>query len=203
MKKFLKENSYFIVKFVVYQLGVMIMGLVTAMATVNVELTWLYPVSSLFCVAFYLFLIGLCGYETGQKDGIRIEAGKIRFNPMRFFLVGLCANALNLLLGFLSVLFRLILNAPMIGSLNPEMIYTPEWAASAYSVCHAIALFIQSMYLGLIQTISFDNVWFLLVIPIPAILAAGISYLVGIRCKDGLFPKKDKNDKNKGTKRYS
>ena len=40
----------------------------------------------------------------------------------------------------------------------------------------------------------------LVIIPLPAILTAGISYLVGIRFKDGMFQKKEKENK---TERYS
>lgn len=200
MKKFFKENSYLIVKLLVYQLGIMIMGIITGFATVSMKAAWVYPASSVFCVLFYLFLICTAGYENGQKDGIRIEAGKIRYNPWRFFLIGLVANSLNFVLGLLTVFFRLMMNAPFLGQLEPGVIYSPEWAASGYSICNLIARGIQSMYLGITQSISFENTLFLLLIPIPAILAAGFSYMVGVRCKDGFFKKKD--DGKKGSGRY-
>ena len=200
MKKFFKDNSYLIVKLVVFQLGIMIMGIITGFATVNMEATWVYPASSIFCVAFYLFLICTIGYENGQKDGIRIESGKMKLQPMRYFVVGLVANSLNILLGLLTVFFRLMINAPFFGRLQTGMIYTPGWARDGYVICNMIARGIQSMYLGITQTLSFENPIFLLIIPFPAILAFGISYHVGVKYKDGF--KNQKEEGPKGSARY-
>lgn len=201
MKKFFKENSYLIVKLVVFQLGIMIMGIITGFATVNMSASWVYPASSAFCVAFYLFLICTIGYENGQKDGIRIEAGKMTLQPMKYFVIALVANSLNILLGLLTIFFRMMLNAPFFGRLQSGIIYTPDWARNGYVICNMLARGIQSMYLGITQTLSFENPIFLLIIPIPAILAFGISYLVGVRFKDG-FGNKNNNNVPKGSARY-
>ena len=200
MKRFFKENSYLITKLVVFQLGIMIMGIITGFATVNMSATWLYPASSAFCVAFYLFLICTIGYENGQKDGIRIEAGKIELQPAKYFLIALVANSLNILLGILTVFFRAMLNAPFFGDLKAGVIYTPDWARGGYVICNLLARGLQSMYLGVTQTLSFENPIHLLIIPIPAILAFGISYHVGVKYKDGFGNKK--NEGPKGGARY-
>ncbi len=202
MKKFFKENSYLIVKLIVFQLGLMIMGLVTAFATGGStnKAGWLFPASSVFCILFYLYLVFTVGYENGQKDGIRIEAGRISPRPMRFFLVGLAANSLNLLLGILAVIFRLIMGVSLTGELDPEILYSPAWARSGYGVCNLIARFIQAMYTGVIQTLSPGNSILVALLPLPAILVAGISYLFGVKFKDGFFRK---GGKDSGTKRYS
>lgn len=200
MKKFFKENSYLIVKLVVFQLGIMIMGIITGFATVNMEASWVYPASSMFCVAFYLFLICTIGYENGQKDGIRIEAGKIELQPAKYFLIALVANSLNILLGILTVFFRAMLNVPFFGDLKAGVIYTPDWARGGYAICNLLARGLQSMYLGITQTLSFENPLHLLIIPIPAILAFGISYHVGVKYKDGFGNKKEQGPK--GGARY-
>lgn len=201
MKKFFKENSYLITKLVVFQLGIMIMGIITGFATVNMSATWVYPASSVFCVAFYLFLICTIGYENGQKDGIRIESGKMQLQPAKYFLIGLVANSLNILLGLLTIFFRLMMNdAPFFGSLQAGVIYTPDWARGGYAICNMLARGIQAMYLGITQTLSFENPLHLLIIPIPAILVFGISYLVGVKYKDGFGNKNDNSPK--GSARY-
>lgn len=202
MKKFFKENSYFIVKLIVFQLGLMIMGLVTAFATGGAtnKAGWLFPASSVFCILFYLYLVFTVGYENGQKDGIRIEAGKISPRPMRFFLVGLAANAVNLILGILAVIFRLVIGVPLTEALSADVVYSPAWAKSGYEVCNLIARFIQAMYTGVIQTLSPGNSVLVALLPLPAILVAGISYLLGVKFKDGLFKK---GGESSGTKRYS
>ncbi len=197
MKKFLKEHSYTIVRLVGFQLVSALLGFITASATSAMSADWAFPASSVFCIAFYLMIIAVICYEYGQKDGIRIEAGKMQKNPYKFFLLGLIANSLNFILGAVAVIGRLIISAPLSGVLADS--YSPAWLASLQEICAVIARAIQSMYLGLIQTISAYNVVLLLIIPIPAVLTAGIAYLVGIRYKDGF------KTGTKGTKtdRYS
>lgn len=197
MKQFMKEHSYTIFRLVGFQLVSCLLGFITASATSGMSAKWLFPASSLFCVAFYLAIVAVICYEYGQKDGIRIEAGKIKKKPYQFFVLGLIANAGNLLLGIVAVIGRLAIGAPLSGMLTDS--YSPAWLASVQEIAATIARAVQAMYLGLVQTVSDRNVLLLVVIPIPAILTAGISYLVGIRCKDG-FKKGIKGTK---TDRYS
>jgi len=197
MKQLFKEHSYTVVRLFGFQLVSALLGFITASATSAMSVSWAFPASSVFCIAFYLMIIAVICYEYGQKDGIRIEAGKIQKSPYKFFLLGLIANSLNLLLGLVAVIGRLCIGAPFSGMLVDT--YSPAWIATLQEVCALIARPLQAMYLGVIQTISDRNVLLLLIIPFPAILTAGISYLVGIRYKDGF-----KNGA-KGTKtdRYS
>ncbi len=199
MKKFLRENSYLIVKLVVFQLGIMILGLVTAFAT-NQSSTWLFVGASVFCIAFYLYLIHTVAYESGQKDGIRIEAGKAEKTPWKFFFVMLCANVLNIVLGVLALVFKLFITGasvtkPLVGGM-----LSPKWAVSGYEICNLIARFIQSMYIGVIQTISPNNAILVALLPIPAILVGAVSYNLGVKFKDGVIKRAPKETK---TVRYS
>ncbi len=198
MKQFFKDNSYTVVRFLIFQIGADILGFITSFATVRMEAKWVFPASSIFCVFFYLFIIATICYENGQKDGIRIEAGKIKKQPWKYFVIALIANSINLLLAAIALVGRLIISAPLSGQL--EGVYSPAWLASLQESCAVIARFLQCMYLGIIQSISEGSVIMLLIIPFPAIITAGIAYLVGIRYKDGF---KKPNDKDSGTKRYS
>lgn len=198
MKQFFKEHSYTIVRLLVFQLAADILGFITSSAAQWMTAAWVFPAVSIFCTLFYLFVIAAVCYEYGQKDGIRIESGKIKLQPLKFFLIGLIANSLNLLLGIVTVFGRLIIGAPMSGMLEGE--FSPVWLANLQEITATIARFLQTMYLGIVQTVSDRNVIMLVIIPLPAILTAGISYLVGIRFKDGMFQKKEKENK---TERYS
>lgn len=198
MKKFFKEHSYTIVRLLVFQLAADILGFITSSAAQGMSASWVFPAVSVFCTAFYLFTIGAVCFEYGQKDGIRIASGKIKKQPWKFFLIGLIANSLNLLLALITVIGRLIIKAPMYGMLEGS--YSPAWVASLQEITASIARFLQTMYLGIVQSISDRNVILLLLIPIPAIITAGGTYLLGIRFKDGLKKGETKESK---TDRYS
>ena len=103
----------------------------------------------------------------------------------------------NFLLGFVAVIGRLIIKAPLSGEIVGD--FSPAWLASLQEIAAMIARVVQAMYLGVIQAISDRSVIMLLIVPIPAIVAAGVSYLVGIRYKDG-FKTKTNTPK---TNRYS
>ena len=197
MKQLFKEHSYTVFRLVGFQLVSALLGFITASATSSMSAAWAFPASSVFCIAFYLTVIAVICYEYGQKDGIRIESGKIGKCPYKFFLIGLVANSVNLLLGLVAVIGRICIGAPFSGMLVDS--YSPAWIATLQEVAALIARPIQAMYLGVIQTVSDRNVLLLLVIPIPAILTAGVAYLVGVRYKDGF------KNQTKGTKtdRYS
>ena len=197
MKQLFKEHSYTIFRLVGFQLVSCLLGFITASASAAMSANWVFPASSVFCIAFYLTIIAVICYEYGQKDGIRIEAGKIEKKLYKFFLLGLIANSFNLLLGIIAVIGRLIIGAPLSGMLGD--MYSPAWLASLQEVAATVARALHAMYLGVIQTVSDRNVVLLVLVPIPAILTAGISYLVGIRYKDGF------KNKSNGTKtdRYS
>ena len=197
MKRLFKEHSYTIFRLIGFQLVSALLGFITASATAAMSVSWALPASSVFCIGFYLTIIAVICYEYGQKDGIRIESGKMKKNPYKFFILGFVANAFNLLLGLVAVIGRLCIGAPLSGILADS--YSPAWVATLQEVCALIARAIQAMYLGLVQAISAHSVLLLVVIPFPAILTAGGAYLLGIRYKDGF-----KNRVN-GTKidRYS
>lgn len=198
MKQFFKDHSYTIVRLIVFQLAADILGFITSTAASSMSASWVLPASSAFCVFFYLFIVAAICYEYGQKDGIRIESGKIKKQPWKFFVIGLLANSLNLLLGIIAFVGRLIIGAPLQGFLTES--YSPVWIANLQEIAAAIARVLQVMYLGLMQTIADRSVVLLLIIPIPAILTAGISYLVGIEFKDGF---KNRTPKENKTDRYS
>lgn len=196
MKQFFKDNSYTIVRLMVFQLGADILGLITAFATGSMSAAWVFPFSSVFCVCFYLFVIATVCYENGQKDAYRIDAGKIQKQPYKYFLIAFLANVPNLLLALIAFVCRLILDLPMSGQIDES--YASSFLANLQEVCVTIARFLQAMYLGIVQSISDRSVILLLIIPIPAIVTAGVSYLVGIRFKDGF-----KQAKANKTDRYS
>ena len=106
MKHFWKENSKLVSKMVVYQLAAIILGVTTAFAT-DQNQAW-FVASSVFSSVFYLFLLCSVSYLEGREDGIRMEAGKIKFRPLRMLAVSALAKSLGILLSVLLMLFAAI-----------------------------------------------------------------------------------------------
>lgn len=173
MKRFWRNNSRLISKMVVYQLGMIVLGCVTAFATSRSDV-WMV-LSSAFCSLFYLFLIYTVSYQEGREDGIRIEAGRNRFTPLRLTAVAAVANGLAIILGVFLVIFNAV--------------------SGSESVAEAIWLvdngILHIMYRGLIKVLLAEGGTFKYILtallPLPAILTATVAYLLGIRFKNGFI----------------
>ena len=183
MKHFWKENSKLVSKMVVYQLAAIILGVTTAFAT-DQNQAW-FVASSVFSSVFYLFLLCSVSYLEGREDGIRMEAGKIKFRPLRMLAVSALANSLGILLSVLLMLFAAI---------------PASWAESA-----AQAIFIADsgvlhiMYRGMAKCLTSDSYWLTALMPLPALIVTTVAYLFGIRFKNG-FIRRPKDAS--GTSRY-
>ena len=172
--KFLKANSYEIVRFIVIQIGLSIFGMVLTMACHTVNPTLLLPVS-IFSIGFYLFLVYSVAWENGSKDKIRVDAGRLPDVKSRGFLVMLAAQGPYLILALLMLIGAICsqLGAAAVGS---ALITFP----------YLLVNFLTSIYLGLLKTVFVDfNGRYLLsagvhlALALPAILTAGVGYLFG------------------------
>lgn len=170
---FLKSNSYMITKMAVNQLGMTIFGLVLAIATSQNETLML--LTSIFSICFYMFLLYSMSWENGVSDKIRVDTGRVQAKPYKFFAISFAANILNLILGVLAVIGYILIDK------SAEKWVSPEWAVNLYSVCNAIARFIQAMYLGIVQYFTPNNPVSLVLIVFPAIAVCGFGYILGLR----------------------
>ncbi|MDD4773558.1 MAG: hypothetical protein PHZ09_08115 [Eubacteriales bacterium] len=198
MFPFLKSNSYIIVKMFVNQIGITVFGLVLAMATSQNEKLLL--LTSIFSILFYLFLLYTMSWEAGISDKIRVDAGRMQAQPYKYFLLSFIANILNLVLGILAVFGYMLIDK------SADIWLEPEWAVNLYSICNAIARFIQGMYLGAVQYFTPNNPISLILIAFPAIIVCGFGYLIGLRgysirsifgIKAGSPKENSENSKNK------
>ena len=105
--KFLKENSYNIVKMLLNQLGIGILALVMTMATHQND--QLYFLTSIFCIIFYLYLLYTMTYELGEKDKPAIDAGRKPFDKLKGLKISLAANAINIICGVMIAIFSLFI----------------------------------------------------------------------------------------------
>ncbi len=212
MKQFLKENIYQSVRMVVNQLGMTMFGLMLLFAVSTAAFKndagdamsdLLLITVSAVSILFYLFLLYYMCYELGQKDGLRIQGGRMKPTPWKGFVLALIANSFNLLLGLLEMIGKIAIEGDsLFVDVSRLTSPSPVWAASLYDVCHTIARFIQSMYVGLGSTVFRGMGFYDLLIPLPAILVCTISYMLGVRYCDGFVKRTPKESKKAKDSRY-
>ncbi len=195
--KFIKENSYDIVRLIINQVGIMIFSLVlyTSVGTFDDAIRDpLKIIVSVFSTLFYLSLIYNVTWEYGSKDKIRVDSGKIADCKYKGLFMGLLANIGNFVLGILCVLFCGLFMLTGANGLNV-----------AFSVFNIITRFVEAMYLGMVQGIfSFlpegSSMSFLLqsvgltVFPVLSVSVAHFGYLLGYKDKR-IFSIPNKNKK--------
>ena len=106
--RFIKNNSYDIIKLYINQIGIAIFSLVlyTAIGMIDSE-TLPMPLKigvSVFAILFYFVLIYTVMWEIGAKDKIRVDSGKEACFMSKGFLMGLFANLPNFIFTFICIL---------------------------------------------------------------------------------------------------
>ncbi len=145
--RFLKENSYDIVKLYINQLGITIFALImyTAGGMINsgeesgVSLPLRLGIS-IFSSLFYFVLIYTAAWDWGAKDKIRIEGNKITRDGFKGVKLALCANVINFILCTAVIMFGVLAVFAGLG-----------WASSVFAVFDMILRFTASMYIGIAQ----------------------------------------------------
>ncbi len=164
MLQFLKDNSYHVVKCLLNQIAIMMLGLMLSFATWQNETMLL--LGSLFSTIFYLFLTYYMFWEIGGKDRIRVDNGTQKKTLWKGLAVSMIANIPNLILAILILATH-------------HAAETSVTAGNIYFVCSTLARGLESMYLGLIQLYSPYNPIAFLLIVFPAPIVAEIAYLFG------------------------
>lgn len=208
MNRFNKENLYDSLTMFVYQIAMMIFALMlTFSANLLSDRNGVSPAlqngllagTSIASILFYCYLLFYKCYEIGQKDGIKIEAGRLKYDPWKCFFISLIANIPNLLLGLLELIGKLCINGVSLMQPVSDMVSTdlsPIWAINLYDVCHTLARFLQAPYVG-VAKVWFEGIGFFdLLSPFVAILVCTFSYQIGVRrCNvGGTRHKKTKNN---------
>lgn len=196
--KFLKENSYNIIKLYINQIGISIFSLLlyVSVATIkNDELSSNLTFGiSIFAMLFYFALLYTAAWDIGASDIIKIESGRMESKKYKGALMALLANVLNFVLAGVCVI-------------SMSFYMNGTQAALGFSQIFNLLLRMTSaMYIGLLQSIfsSFaadGNLYNLLqsygylVAPFLAIIATHIGYIFGMK-NLRIFPS-SKNPKGK------
>ena len=175
---FFKDNSYTIVKMMLYQFGMTLMGMITALAAVSSKNNALLLLVSLYSSILYLALLYMMTWDLGGKDHIRADAGIVKADRYAGLKLSLWANLPN----FLVTLFI------GIGYLFGEVLGAAPWAQTMFGIAHTFGLVAQSMYYGIIEllipsatTVATSGAYLVAyaLTPLPAIAICTFGYLMG------------------------
>ncbi len=191
MKDFFKNGFDLILKHIISQLGMTIFGIAVSLTVLNMagkDSPWLLAASGLG-IALYLFLIYVHTWEFAAKEKIKIDGGRMKYQPLKGLYISLVSNSLNILLAVLMC----------IGYYCYDFVAkTPSFAGQLYAVSNAIARALNGMYLSaivyLFPTAEATPPYFFIIITLPAIITAFLAYYFGVKNKR-LFP--PKNDRRK------
>ena len=194
--RFLKENSYDIIRLYINQIGITIFSLVlyfsiTSLADNpdNSDMYLKVKVGiSIFATIFFYALLYTAAWDWGANDKIRIDAGKIKKNIVKGALMAAIANSFNFILAG--------------GCVISELIYTNgEGLISQFF--RPFLLFTNAMYIGVIQwicsgisnTILSESIAYL-IFPLFAIAVTACGYIFGMKYIK-IFPSANKNKNHK------
>jgi hypothetical protein len=186
--KFLKDNSYDIVRLLINQVGITIFSLIlyTSIGAVNIEDGMKRGVNvalSVFSMLFYFALLYTVAWDWGAKDKIRIDGGRMEPDVFKGAKMAFFANVPNFILTFVCVLtFSIFLATDSLAAENVSRVFD------------LIIRLFMSMYLGVLQGIfnglrGNENMFYFaqaigyFVIPVLPILATQFGYTMGTKEK--------------------
>jgi len=181
--KFLKENSYNIIRLYINQIGITIFSLVLYFSVLMLEdkdLSLKLQVAiSIFAMLFFFSLLYTAAWDWGANDKIRIDGGRMKKMVGKGALLSVMANLINFLLAGGCVISELIIKD---GNGFISQLFRP------------ILLLTNAIYIGVIKTacassssvILFESLGYLIA-PLLSILATHIGYVFGLKNKK-IFP---------------
>ena len=189
MKRFFATHSYNMVKMFLNQFAIAIFGFGLALATTKAGSPGLRTATSIFAIGFYLFLLYTMTWELGYKERAGVEAGRKEAKPLTGLLIAAFANALNFMFALFITLATFI-QVEAIGNIG--------------AISKFLAMFLEGMYFGVLQLpiagVALNAHWWaFFLLPLPAILTAGLAYVMGLkdirltRLSDPLVPESDRD----------
>ncbi len=175
--KFIKENSYDIIRLYINQLGITIFSLVLyfSVASIEAESTreLIKAGVSLFATLFYFALIYTAAWDYGAKDRIRVDGGRMKEQKWKGIVMGVLANVLNFF---------------FIGICLISYAFTDvAFFAQSFDICNLLMRFTEAMYLGTVQFIFRSNMLLqtvgFLIFSLISIFVIHLGYTLGMKEK--------------------
>lgn len=179
--KFFKVHSYDIVKLFINQIGIAIFGIVLTMASSMMDPSigdTLSVCVSIFSILFYLYLVYVVVWDMGAKDRIRIDAGRIEYNPTHGLKLMLYAQVPSFFLALLLWLGAILL---AIGGG-----FCSSLGSIFYSIGLPLAQALNAMYLGVAGLVFHADMHFLSAVlftltSLPALGVCFMGYVFGVK----------------------
>ncbi len=200
--RFIKENSYDIVKFFIYQIGIAVFSLAVAIP-LNTAITDVYASKltqlgvSVLAIIFYCILVYTVSWEQGATDRIKIDGGRMTPTPTKGLKIALLANVPNFIISAVATVASFLFADGNV------------WTSVLAIALTILGLF-ESMYLGAVEFIVYgiDNASMLfyliksaafLLLPFITVIAAHVGYTLGDKNKRifGFITDKKKTGSNK------
>ncbi|MBR6681541.1 MAG: hypothetical protein IKL40_00985 [Clostridia bacterium] len=191
MKEFFRNGFDLILKQIISQLGMTIFGVSVVLTVGHMagqNSPWLLAASGL-SIALYLFLIYIHTWEYGAKEKIKIDGGRMKYEPLKGLYIALVSNSLNILLAILVC----------IGYYSFDFVtLTPNFAGQMFEFSNTLIRSIEGMYVGIIvyffKLPATTPPYIFLIITLPAIITSFLAYYFGSNNKR-LFPSKNTSGK--------
>lgn len=194
--RFLKENSYDILRLYINQIGITIFSLVlyTSVSSLDNGLSLKLQICiSIFAMLFFFALLYTVSWDWGANDKIRIDAGRMEKKRYKGAFMALIANSINFILAGVCVLSMALYMNGVSGAISVSQVF------------NLLLRLTNAMYLGVIQGIfvsikSNTELYNLLqsvaffIAPILAIAATHIGYMFGLK-NIKIFPSTKKSHK--------
>lgn len=170
MITFIKDNMSNAMKLFVNQIAMTIFGLLLSAAAytdARINLA-----AGLLSSVFYLFLLYTAAWEIGAADKIKVDGKRMEYNPFFGLYISILANALNIILAVLVVVFYIVGTGTGI-----------VWALEISAISELVMKFINGMYVSLLSFVKEPmlNLILLAATVIPTVTASALGYYSGLK----------------------
>lgn len=174
----IKKNGEIIRRIIVNQIGMTMFGNVLYMASVAAGISnagtgqTMKVLTSVFSVLFYLVLLYVLAHDEGLKDEIRIESGRIKYDPFKFLWLSLAANLLNIIVGiFFSVVGVVLLSGAS----------SPQWFSQIALIFYWTFRITEGMYIGIWVDLLSNFAFVPILCVLPSIIVCTVGYIIGTK----------------------
>ena len=169
MKKFMERYSYESVHLFLNQVAIGLFGLTLALATSKAQNDGLRVGTSVFAIAFFLFLQYITVWKIGAKDRLSYDLSKLEKNYLIPVWMWLLSNSINLLFA-LFISLSMWFDVPALSVIG--------------SIVVPITHIIEGMYTGVLAVTVGDaplnSMWFMYFITtLPALVVIFLAYVLG------------------------
>ena len=190
MKSFFKQYSYNIIKDILNQFAISVLGAMLSLATSAAANDTLSIVVSVFAALFYLFLVYTTTWEIGAKDRISVDVGKKKYRPYMGLVISGISNIPKLLMAIMFVVAVFIVPNGNVATVMETIVRL------AY-------ILLGGMYTGIMMTVEISASgttlisawWAYFGFIAPALLVSTVAYYAGFKNFRLIAPLFDKKKK--------